>query len=439
MNEPVSVIPNHAGRAVKTLSSISTLLRRGTAPVYVESSDVYAIGQRCVTVADFDASASRPHSERAMSRVLEPQLGDVLINSTGTGTIGRSVIFNDESRRYIVDGHVTLIRPAQQCAVPQWLNEILRSPWVQRYLESHCYAGSTNQIELSSSALSAIPVAVPTVPEQRWISEVLCTLDEEIRAAQDIIAKIKVAKTGLLQDLLTQGVDEQGRLRPPQLQAPYMYKESPFGAVPLQWEITSLARSLNGMPTNGVYKPASAIGKGTLLVGQTAFTRDREIDYRFARRAVMTREDMDRYGLASGDILVSRVFATLDGVGQPALVEDLPEPAVFESNMMRLRIDESVAIPEFIFHLLQTNKARRHVVRNANLSNQASINQAALTSLPMALPSKSEQLRICSMLQSVDQQRRAEAEVLHASRLLKQGLTADLLTGRVRLPEEISS
>src|ERR1044071_4001672 len=93
-----------------SLKNVCEVLSRGTAPSYVERSNVLAIGQRCVQEFGFDASAARPHDATKMNGVLIAQIGDVLLNSTGTGTIGRSCIFNDVGI-FIVDGHVTLLRP----------------------------------------------------------------------------------------------------------------------------------------------------------------------------------------------------------------------------------------------------------------------------------------------------------------------------------------
>ena len=91
----------------RRFGELTRVLRRGTAPVYVEASPVQAIGQRCVRNDGFDAAATRPYDSRADAAV-RPETGDVLVNSTGTGTIGRSCVFRDEQGEYMVDGHVTL-------------------------------------------------------------------------------------------------------------------------------------------------------------------------------------------------------------------------------------------------------------------------------------------------------------------------------------------
>src|SRR5882724_2210199 len=103
-------MPNDAGWPYEAIDTLCSTVSRGSAPVYAEHSPVMAIGQRCVAPSGFDAAAARPHSESVMEGPLSPETGDILLNSTGTGTIGRSVVFADPGR-FIVDGHVTLLRP----------------------------------------------------------------------------------------------------------------------------------------------------------------------------------------------------------------------------------------------------------------------------------------------------------------------------------------
>ncbi len=69
---------------------------------------------------------------------------------------------------------------------------------------------------------------------------VLDTLDTAIHETEAIIAKLKAVKQGLLHDLLTRGIDANGELRPPQAEAPHLYKQSPLGWIPKEWETSSV-------------------------------------------------------------------------------------------------------------------------------------------------------------------------------------------------------
>ena len=81
-----------------------------------------------------------------------------------------------------------------------------------------------------------MPFARPTVEEQRRIADILDAADAAIRQTEAVIAKLRQMKAGLLHDLLTRGLDEQGRLRDPAAH-PEQFKDSPLGRIPKEWEI----------------------------------------------------------------------------------------------------------------------------------------------------------------------------------------------------------
>ena len=85
-----------------------------------------------------------------------------------------------------------------------------------------------------------LEVPLPPVTEQRIAAQILDTLDTTIRQTEAIIEKLKQVKQGLLHDLLTRGIDANGELRPPQSQAPHLYKDSPLGWIPREWAAASI-------------------------------------------------------------------------------------------------------------------------------------------------------------------------------------------------------
>ncbi|MFO1228559.1 restriction endonuclease subunit S [Roseateles sp.] len=286
---------------------------------------------------------------------------------------------------------------------------------------------------ISKEDLASLVVLAPPPEDREALGFILDTLDTTIRQTEAIIEKLKQVKQGLLHDLLTRGIDANGELRPPQSEAPNLYAESQLGFIPATWRPTRVGELITGSPKNGIYKPAGDIGSGVLLVGQTALTSEGSIDYSQARRARLLPVEVKSFGLQAGDILVSRVFATREGVGQPALVPPLVEEAVYESNMMRLRVAREFVEPKYLFHMLQHQSTRAWVMSRAFASNQASINRETVDNLPLKLPPKDEQAAILEVLRKHEARLQTEVLSLSKAAAVKRGLTDDLLTGRVRV------
>ena len=130
------------------------------------------INQACVYWDELRLENVKYHEEVAIpdERILIS--GDILLNSTGTGTLGRAVIFVDEAKkRYVADTHVTVIRTDAKQILPEYLTSFLSLPDTQEYIYTGCVNGSTNQIELSKEAFSKMPVPAPCLEKQKTFVE----------------------------------------------------------------------------------------------------------------------------------------------------------------------------------------------------------------------------------------------------------------------------
>jgi type I restriction enzyme S subunit len=424
-------IPNGAGWPTQSVDSLCSLISRGTAPVYVEHSEVLAIGQRCVATTGFAPDFARPHSHRAMRNVLRPEFGDVLLNSTGTGTIGRSVVFNS-SGTFIVDGHVTVMRPRAELVDSQWLNSLLRTPSFQRHLERFCFAGSTNQLELSRTPLRASRLPTPHIDEQRAMGLVIDTLDTAIHEAEAIIAKLKAVKHGLLRDLLTRGIDANGELRPPQTEAPHLYKWSPTGWIPNGWNSGPLDCWLDGKPKNGYSPKEAGEWTGIQMLGLGCLTLQgfQPLQLKPAPRG---DKQLSNALLSDGDLLMSRAN-TRELVGMVGVYRDIGTSCTYPDLMMRLRPSSGTSA-EFLQLVLQASATRRQVQAHAvgTSSSMVKISGKIVSGLLVAVPEKLEQNQILTIMAAGDARLNSEAEKVAVLRQLKAGLMDDLLTGRVRV------
>lgn len=427
MSDSIINIPNEAGWPTQTLERMCSTISRGTAPVYVEHSNVLAIGQRCVTALGFDPAFARPHSSRAMGNVLTPEVGDVLLNSTGTGTIGRSCVF-DSSKDFIVDGHVTLLRSSPGQFRGEWLDAVLRSSWAQNHLERFCYAGSTNQVELSRTELAATSLPVPSIDEQDDFVRIFRTLDHAIRRTEAIVEKLKQVKRGLLHDLLTRGLDANGELRPSYEHSPNLYQDSLVGWIPKEWEATQLgavtAWASGGTPSRAI--PSNWTGPVPLLTPKDMKS--------FEMSDTSERISLNAAKLGSRVMPAETVFIVVRGM---ILAHSFPvvlasKPMAFNQDVKAVTAGQRLS-GRFLAHWFVANSGQflRKVTEATHGTKKLDMDN--LVGMPIGLPPLTEQAAIVEREAALDRQGKDESSYLLQLLALKAGITDDLLTGRVRV------
>ncbi len=188
------------------LGDIAAYMQRGKSPKYSEGSGIYVVSQRCVQWAGLDLSVAKEISRSSLDSY-EPyrflRSGDLLWNSTGTGTIGRVIALSDVPDCLVCDSHVTLVR----------------CPWVNaRYLQ--CWlasddvygqievlaAGSTNQIEWTAQLAASQIVPLPPLAEQcrivAKVDELMALCDALERESADALTAHQMLAETLLATLV---------------------------------------------------------------------------------------------------------------------------------------------------------------------------------------------------------------------------------------------
>lgn len=182
------------------LEQICLYIQRGKGPKYVLKSSTRVVSQKCVQWSGFDLSAARFVADESLASYGKERflcVGDLLWNSTGTGTAGRVAIYqSDENVTAVADSHVTVVRLAS-CS-PRYLWCVIASPWVQsRIKPSHpdsLVSGTTQQVELNTSTARALPIPLPPIEEQsRIVAKVdeLMALCDTLEARQQVRRKLQ--------------------------------------------------------------------------------------------------------------------------------------------------------------------------------------------------------------------------------------------------------
>jgi len=183
---------------------------------------------------------------RSPSDVLADDGKYPVVGTGGADRLGDAFLYDGESiilgrkgtidRVHYIQGKFWVIDTAYYLsdfcnADPKWLYYFLLSVDLRQLNEA------TGVPSLSRELLYKIAAATPSLPEQSKIAEILSTVDRAIEQTEALIAKQQRIKTGLMQDLLTRGIDEHGNLR---AENTHQFKDSPLGRIPVEWEVSQL-------------------------------------------------------------------------------------------------------------------------------------------------------------------------------------------------------
>lgn len=209
----------------------------------------------------------------------------------------------------------------------------------------------------------SLPIPLPPQDEQRRIVDLLSRAENIARMRREAEAKAKEIVPALFLD---------------------MFGDPAIN--PKGWEVASLGSLLTDGPKNGLYKHATLYGDGTPILRIDSFYDGAVDDIGNLRRVRISEQEKRAFALRAGDIVINRVNSP-EYLGKSAIVPTLDEPTVFESNMMRLRVNVDLVRPDYLIQLLQQPSMRRALIINAKHAiNQSSINQTDVRNLALMVP-----------------------------------------------------
>ena len=195
------------GWQVQTLGSVCSYLNRGLSPKYLETNGVLVLNQKCIRDFSVDYGKGRRH-DPAQRKIdgREIAVGDVLVNSTGVGTLGRVAQVLQLSEPTIVDSHVTVVRAGPRLSWP-YLGQFLarKQPEIEAMGE-----GSTGQTELSRSKLGQVPILVPLATVLGAFDNVVLPIKQRIATNDSKAQTLSTLRDTLLPRLIS------GQLRVPE-------------------------------------------------------------------------------------------------------------------------------------------------------------------------------------------------------------------------------
>lgn len=374
-----------------------------------------------VTWDGWDATAHKvPPKSYWGNRSIEVRPGDALITKAGPrNRCGVTVYVPETPPRLMVSGKMILLRPDANQTTAPYLATALATSGVQRFIDARTTGLADAQLNFTNQLLldTEIPFAPPD--EQRRIAEIRLSVDAAVLQTKALIRKMQLVKAGLMQDLLSRGIADDGRLRPVQEEAPELYQEWGSGHIPAGWTLERLGDlTPDANPIcYGIVQPGEHVPDGVPVVAIYNLNSDFTATHRSSARI---EQSYVRSRIRAGDVLLS-IKGT---IGRVDVV-----PAGSDGNISRdvARIRPRSGLqPAYLRYALESEPMQRFLERISVGTTRAELSIGRLKDVLVPIPPESEQVAIAEVLRHADIGLTTEREKLSKLGMLKSGLMTDL-------------
>lgn len=278
------------------------------------------------------------------------------------------------------------------------------------------------------SEYSRLSIPLPPLPEQQKIAEILETIDNAIEKTDKIIEKYKRIKQGLMQDLLTKGIDVNGNIRN---EKTHKFKDSPLGRIPKEWEVVRLEEDV--ILITGSRPKGGAVEEGIPSLGGEHITEDGRII--FTEQNAKYIPDKFFKLMPKGKVEVNDILINKDGAntGKVAILKVKFHPHIAINEHLFILRSKKFFEQKYLFYWLYSSFAQTEIKNRITGSAQPGLSSSFIKNFFLPLPPLDEQQRIAEILSQIDQTIEKEEQYKEKLKRIKQGLMEDLLTGKVRV------
>lgn len=279
--------------------------------------------------------------------------------------------------------------------------------------------------KLMNGIMAEIKLNLPKdKPEQTRIAEILSTADEAIVHTEALISKYQRIKTGLMQDLLTKGIDENGNIRS---KATHKFVVKNGIEVPEEWEVDALGTLIKAVDAHPSHRTPPPIENGAPYLGISDIDDEGNVDLKKCRKVSYSvlAEHNNRYQLRDGDI----IFGKIGTIGEPKRLKAWNNVTISANVILIQPHDTS----DFIFWVLNTEYINNQVKNTIHSTSQPAFGMVKVRGLTILIPPKKERETIQNILNLNESNILSTKKHLSKLQSLKTGLMQDLLSGKVRV------
>lgn len=318
---------------------------------------------------------------------------------------GACTLVSDEFAGYAVSKSYSSFVGRPNCDI-RFFSHLAKQPFMRRYFLSASHGVVIEKMTFDQGRWVSFPVYLPPLDEQRRIAEILDTIDEAIRANERLVAKRKQLRSGLLAKVVPCP-------DPTEKNAPIVANAG---------EVV-LGRQRSPRHTRGL-NPTPYLRVANVYLDSFDFSDVLRMDF--------TPQERDKYFVRTGDILLNE-GQSLELVGRSAVYRGPDRTYCFQNTLARFRANQGRVLPEYaqlIFEQWLALGRFRQVARQT--TSIAHLGADRFASMSMRLPDIPAQAAAVARMGAVDGQIGVESQRQTKLVMLRQALSADLLSGRVR-------
>jgi type I restriction enzyme S subunit len=310
---------------------------------------------------------------------------DILVSRAGSVGISYRITKRELSHQAVFASYLIRFCPLAQ---PSFIGYFLKSHQYWSFISDSSLGIAVPNV--NASKLSELPVPLPPLNEQKRIVAKLDAIMPRIEVVKERLEKVprilKRFRQSVLSAAVTGKLTEKWREEHPDK---------------IEWDEKLLGEIIISGPQNGLYKSQDYYGNGVLILRIDNFYNGLINSWNSLKRLELTEKEKEIYELNNDDIVINRVNS-LPFLGKSALVRGLVEKCVFESNMMRIKLDKNMVNPEFLIRYLNCQHGLTELRKNAKHAvNQSSINQQDVKAVNCPIPSLEEQKEIIRQIDNL--------------------------------------
>lgn len=233
----------------KRLGEVVNYITRGITPKYT-ANGIKVINQKCIRDYKINLDFCKETLDTTNIGKKYIKYGDILINSTGTGTLGRVACSKIQNMPITFDSHVTLCRVGKEYN-NFFIGYYLHS--IEKELENFG-RGSTNQTELNINDIKKIKINIPDLATQEKVADILSTYDDLIENNNRRI------------DILEQMAQEIYKEWFVRFRFPGHEKVKFVNGIPEGWEVKKIKDIVDRKPFGTLYKESQVQEDGNVIV-----------------------------------------------------------------------------------------------------------------------------------------------------------------------------